>query len=285
MAETADPPKEEAVKAPVEETEPEEKLSSSMEDKKPEEQKLDEPTSEVEEKKHGEEPTIEEPSASAKAIEKSSSFKEESNFLSDLKESEKKALIELKEILEVDADREVSLWGVPLLARKNDEATNVVLLKFLRAREFRVKESLEMLQATLRWRKEEKIDSILDETELGADYGTACSMDGCDREGHPVCYNMSTAFRDEEVYKKAFGSEEGRKKFLRWRVQVMENGIQMLDLKPTGVSSLLQVTDLKDSVGPSKKELRDTMKQALQILQDNYPEFVSKNVSLTLLSA
>lgn len=50
-------------------------------------------------------------------------------------------------------------------------------------------------------------------------------------------------------------------------------------------NEIFQVTDLKDWAGRSKKELRGIMKQALEVLQDNYPEFVSENVSLpTILS-
>lgn len=50
-------------------------------------------------------------------------------------------------------------------------------------------------------------------------------------------------------------------------------------------NEIFQVTDLKDWAGQSKKELRGIMKQALEVLQDNYPEFVSENVSLpTILS-
>ncbi|XP_038970607.1 patellin-4-like [Phoenix dactylifera] len=163
-------------------------------------------------------------------IQKNSSFKEESNFLSDLKYSEKKALMELggkveeailksklfkkeerqekrqedkKERRQPDGegeednsaaeekaaeavDKDISLWGVPLLPSKCPEGSNVVLLKFLRAREFKVKEAFEMLQNTLQWRKESRIDSILNEDSLGADFTNACYMDGVDREGRAV---------------------------------------------------------------------------------------------------
>lgn len=60
----------------------------------------------------------------------------------------------------------------------------------------------------------------------------------------------------------------------------MEKGIQKLDLRPGGASSLIQINDLKNSPGPAKKELRLATKHAIGILQDNYPELVAKNVSL-----
>ncbi|KAK0603143.1 hypothetical protein LWI29_001830 [Acer saccharum] len=296
-----------------------------------------------------------------KTVEKCSSFKEESNFLSDLKEFEKKALNDLKSRLEeailgntlfnkpdqkktekttttttesekketekpvqeeeeakpveeeakteaeeekektaeendeaekkeheeeekgVEIDNNVELWGVPLLPSKLAEGIDVVLLKFLRAREFKVNDAFEMLKKTLQWRNENNIDSILEEDhDLGSDLSSAAYMNGIDREGHPVCYNVFGVFEKEELYQKTFGTEEKRSQFLRWRLRLMEKGIQKLNLKPGGVSSLLQINDLKNSPGISKKELRISMKQAVNLLQDNYPEFVARNIFINV---
>ena len=59
----------------------------------------------------------------------------------------------------------------------------------------------------------------------------------------------------------------------------MEKEIQKLDFKPGGVSSLLQINNLKDSPGPSKKDFRLATRQVVGILQDNYPEFHSCFIS------
>ncbi|KAF3333702.1 patellin-4-like protein [Carex littledalei] len=221
-------------------------------------------------------------------MEKNSSFREESNFLSDLTEPEKKALFELRSLVETkllnpkEGDegemKEMSLWSVPLLPSKCPESNNVILLKFLRAREFKVKDAYKMLEKTLEWRKESKIDSILEESSLGEDLGTTFYMNGTDREGRPVCYNLLGAFRDEETYQRAFGSEEKKRDFLRWRVQLMEKGIEKLEFGPGKPSSFVQVIDLKDAPGLSKKEIRVAMKEVVELLQDNYPEFVAKNI-------
>ncbi|KAJ4966625.1 hypothetical protein NE237_018474 [Protea cynaroides] len=159
---------------------------------------------------------------------------------------------EVEEAEEVNVD--ISLWGVPLLPSKGAEGTDVILLKFLRARDFKVNDAFEMLMNTLQWRKEFKIDSILDE-DLGSDLNSVAYMNGVDRKGHPVCYNI-------------YG--------------LMEEGIQKLDFKQGGVSSILQFTDLKNSPGPSKKELRISTKQAVGLLQDNYPEFVPRNIFINV---
>ena len=137
-----------------------------------------------------------------KLVEKSSSYREESNFISDVKESEWKALSELKSKLEeailrntllkleekknkekekspnkkpeieekdenpdekptkeeesepkdelkIKVIKDISIWAVPLLPNKSYEGTDIILLKFLRAREFKVKEAFEMLKRTL----------------------------------------------------------------------------------------------------------------------------------------
>ncbi|KAK7290411.1 hypothetical protein RIF29_04816 [Crotalaria pallida] len=44
------------------------------------------------------------------------------------------------------------------------------------------------------------------------------------------------------------------------------------------VNTFVQVNDLHNSPGPAKHELRQTTNQALQLLQDNYPEFIAKQV-------
>lgn len=261
------------------------------------------------------------------------SFKEESNKVADLSNSEKKALEELKQLVQeaitdnnlftstpspakqdvpakstepsskesskteptieenpvkeaeevakeaakVGASaEEVSIWGVPLL---KDDRSDVILLKFLRARDFKVKDAFVMLRNTLRWRKEFGIDSLLDE-DLGDDLEKVVFMHGFDRESHPVCYNVFGEFQNKELYQKTLSDEEKRTKFLRWRIQFLEKSIRDLDFSPGGICTIFQVNDLKNSPGPAKRELRLATNRALQLLQDNYPEFVAKQVYL-----
>ncbi|KAG7593461.1 CRAL/TRIO N-terminal domain [Arabidopsis thaliana x Arabidopsis arenosa] len=174
-------------------------------------------------------------------------------------------------------DKDIELWGVPLLPSKGAESTDVILLKFLRARDFKLNEAFEMLKKTLKWRKQHKIDLILGE-DFGEDLASAAYMNGVDRESHPVCYNVHS----EEVYQTTFGSEKNREKFLRWRFQLMEKGIQKLNLKPGGVTSLLQIHDLKNAPGMSRTDLWVGIKNVIMTLQDNYPEFVSRNIFINV---
>ncbi|KAJ8531025.1 hypothetical protein K7X08_025756 [Anisodus acutangulus] len=229
------------------------------------------------------------------------SFKEESNRLSDLSDSEGKALEELRFLVQeaiknqtfttvktqeapsvsaeiTDLPQEVFIWGVPLM---KDDRSDVILLKFLRARDFKVKESFTMLKNTILWRKEFNIEELVDEN-LGDDLEKVVFMDGHDKEGHPVCYNVYGEFQNKELYNKTFGDEEKRNKFLRWRIQFLERSIRKLDFNPGGINTIFQVSDLKNSPGPGKRELRIATRQALQLLQDNYPEFVAKQVFINV---
>lgn len=162
----------------------------------------------------------------------------------------------------VISPEEISIWGIPLLS---DDRSDVILIKFLRARDFKVKEAFTMLKNVIKWRKEFDIESLI-EQDLGISQEKVVYMHGVDKQGHPVCYN---AF-DQQT----FSDEEKRKNFLRWRIQFLEKSIRELDFGPDGISTIVQVNDLKYSPAPIKKELR----QVFQVLQDNYPEFVAKQV-------
>lgn len=209
------------------------------------------------------------------------SFKEDTYHLHNLKPNEKKALQELKEKLTttITDTNNASMWTIPLLP--TTEKSDVILLKFLRARDFRVQDSLNMLVKCLQWRKEFGADNIVEE-DLGFKEleGVVAYMNGYDREGHPVCYNAYGVFKDKEMYDKIFGDNEKLTKFLRWRVQVLERGIKMLHFKPGGINSIIQVTDLKDM---PKRELRVASNHILSLFQDNYPEMVARKV-ISLIS-
>ncbi|PIA37458.1 hypothetical protein AQUCO_03000201v1 [Aquilegia coerulea] len=211
---------------------------------------------------------------------KSSSFREDTYIISKLKSPESKALQELKEKLSssTNSNESVSMWGVSLLS--GDERADVILLKFLRARDFKVADALTMLQKCLAWRKEFGAEDIIEE-DLGFKEleGVVAYMYACDREGHPVCYNAYGVFKDKEMYDRIFGDEQKLKKFLRWRVQVLERGIHLLHFKPGGVNSIIQVTDLKDM---PKRELRVASNQILSVFQDNYPEMVARKVFINV---
>ncbi|XP_021748896.1 patellin-3-like [Chenopodium quinoa] len=256
---------------------------------------------------------IKEPKKSS-FIQSAVSFKVESNLLSDLSDFERKSLEDFKTQLKQslsdktllpkssksatssasntiesalneedeknpdENDGEVSIWGIPLL---KDDRTDVILLKFLRARDFRVNDAFSMLKNTLIWRENFGIDKLVDE-DLGDALEKVVFMHGHDREGHPVCYNVYGEFQNKDLYAKTFSSEEKREKFLKWRIQFLEKSIRKLDFDAGGVNTIFQVNDLKNAPGPGKRDLRLATRQALHLLQDNYPEFVAKQVFINV---
>ncbi|GJM92412.1 hypothetical protein PR202_ga08886 [Eleusine coracana subsp. coracana] len=181
---------------------------------------------------------------------------------------------------EAAAPEPVLIWGVPIVG--DDERTDTVLLKFLRAREFKVKEAMAMLRSAVLWRKRFGIDLLL-EADLGLpELDKVVFYRGTDKEGHPVCYNVYGEFQDKDLYEKAFGDEEKRECFLKWRIQLLERGIlSKLDFAPSGICSMVQVTDLKNSP-PMLGKHRAVTRQALALLQDNYPEFIAKKVFINV---
>ena len=77
---------------------------------------------------------------------------------------------------------------------------------------------------------------------------------GHDKEGHPVYYNVFGEFEDKELHNKTFWDEEKRNKLIRWMIQSLEKSVRSLDFSPTGISTIVQVNDLKNSPGLSKRE-------------------------------
>ncbi|CAL9207654.1 unnamed protein product [Musa hybrid cultivar] len=173
---------------------------------------------------------------------------------------------------------EVFIWGIPLVG---DEKSDTILLKFLQARDFKVKDALAMLKDAVIWRKQFGIEALLEEDVGLPELDKVVYMHGVDKEGHPVCYNVYGELHDKELYEETFGDADKRRKFLKWRIQYLEKGIrEKLDFTPGGISSMVQVTDLKNS--PRIGKHRQVTKQAVTLLQDNYPEFIAKKVFINV---
>ncbi|CAL5049248.1 unnamed protein product [Urochloa decumbens] len=269
------------------------KAQKAPEEKKEEEEVKKEPEAEEKKEEEAEAEDKQEEGESKEEAEKEKAEEEEGKKEEEAKEEESgggekvaAAAEEEKPAAAAVVDKDIALWGVPLLPSKGDEATDVVLLKFLRARDFKAGAAFEMLRRTLRWRRDWPgftADADADaDADLPEELAGACYLDGADREGHPVCYNAMGVFGDDAVYKKTLGTEEGKARFLRWRVRAMERHVAELDLRPGGAASLLQVTDLKNSPGPAKKDFRVAVKQVLDLFQDNYPELVARNILINV---
>ncbi|CAN7094429.1 unnamed protein product [Brassica rapa subsp. narinosa] len=166
---------------------------------------------------------------------------------------------------------EVSIWGIPLL---EDERSDVILLKFLRARDFKVKEAFTMLKNTVQWRKENNIDELLAEDLQGAEFEKMVFTHGVDKQGHVVIYSSYGEFQNKEI----FSDKEKLNKFLKWRIQFQEKCVRSLDFSPEAKSSFVFVSDFRNAPGLGKRSLWQFIRRAVKQFEDNYPEFVAKEV-------
>ncbi|XP_057517638.1 patellin-6-like [Amaranthus tricolor] len=180
---------------------------------------------------------------------------------------------------------DISLWGVPLLPSKGHEGLDIILLKFLKAQSYKVNEAMENLKQTLIWREEFGINDLINE-ELGdwKEVSKMVFLDSVDKEGHPICFNLYGGFRDKELYGNAFGTEQNRRDFVRWRVQFMEKSIKRLNFKGGGVDSFLVISDMKNAPGPSSsmKDLGPISKQLVSLFQRYYPELIYKHIIINV---
>ncbi|KAL2521097.1 Patellin-3 [Forsythia ovata] len=89
---------------------------------------------------------------------------------------------------------EVKIWRIPLL---EDKKSDVILLKFLRARDFQGQRSF--FHAKNCHRLEKRIQNSERRRARKIAY-----LHGVDKEGHLVCYNAFREFQDKELYNKTF---------------------------------------------------------------------------------
>ena len=86
-----------------------------------------------------------------------------------------------------------------------------------------------------------------------------------------MSYNFYGRVKADEVF-AAPGSVE---QFVRWRVQLMERAIDLLDLG-NGVDTISQVHDYKDVSFFTGSGVRQSSRTIITLFQDNYPEFLER---------
>lgn len=181
----------------------------------------------------------------------------------------------------LENQRDMTLWGVPLLSSKGHQGTDVVLMNFLKARDYKVAEAFKALQKVLRWRMKHRVDGILDE-KFSPEVENLWYTAGKDKKGRPVCYQVLGNFKKKDLQREIWGSHEQRQDLVRWRIQCLERGIRQLDFKPGGQNSIVLVTDLRNSPGTAMKEVRWITRKMLHIVHDNYPGLIYKNVRIVI---
>ncbi|KAK0202730.1 CRAL-TRIO domain-containing protein [Desarmillaria ectypa] len=163
----------------------------------------------------------------------------------------------------------ITLWGVKIdPADPIDAKVSVVLMKFLRARNLNVNEARSMLVGTLRWRSEFDVEAAMKE-EFPADiFYSLGHVYGKDKQSRPVVYNIYGA----KNVKAAFSDV---RRFLRWRVSLMEKSLALLDFET--VDQTVQVHDYAGvSLSSRDANSKQAASEASGIFSDHYPELLYK---------
>nr|XP_043611693.1 patellin-6-like [Erigeron canadensis] len=170
-----------------------------------------------------------------------------------------------------DEEETVSLWGIPLIT--NTSEADVILCNFLKATEFSVQDSYNMLIDCRSWRKAYfgQVD-ILEQQfpEFKQLENIAIYIHGVDRQGHRVYYNDYRTL-NEHLNHKILGTDEKIDKFNKWRLQVLERGIRM---HPGRINSVVAAYDFTQE---PIDELMAADDLFYEILLDNYPGMISIN--------
>ncbi|ORE04912.1 CRAL/TRIO domain-containing protein [Rhizopus microsporus var. microsporus] len=189
-----------------------------------------------------------------------------------LTSAEKEAVTKLKSNLpdilkNAQVPENYALWTVPLDKDSTDDRLNVLLVKFLRARDMDLVKATKMLTDTLIWRKSFKADDLLDESFDDSLFSSVGYLYKTDKENRPVCYN----FYGDIDQSKVFADPD---KFIRWRVQLMEKCVQHIDF--IHVDSMIVVHDYKGaSMFGRTANAKAATKEIIKIMQDNYPEVLA----------
>ncbi|CAN0852772.1 PATL5 [Linum grandiflorum] len=197
----------------------------------------------------------------------------------------KQLLIDRKKSESPDsASDDIHFCGVRLQLDAIDDRTDVILLKFLRAKDFEVQDAFNTLSSTILWRKKfgtDKLHLEEEDDEYSKVYERVFFRSGRDKKGHPVLYSVLGEFHDMEVYEKAFSDEANRQRFLKWKIMLMEKTMRTLDFSDGGISRIVHVIDVKNS-----SSLDKTVIEAFQwtngFLLDYFPNFVERQIMINV---
>jgi len=155
----------------------------------------------------------------------------------------------------------------PLRKAQKAFVDDACLLRYLRARQYNLENSLKMLEETLKWRDEYKphlIDSSEVESELkcGKWYASA----GTDKLGRPIVYLRPSLDLTEHSETKVKGL-----------VTVVEDACERCESKTSGVEKTVWLvdfskTDKRENAAGKMKDGITTAVEIVKLFQNHYPE-------------
>ncbi|CAA0823964.1 Patellin-4 [Striga hermonthica] len=179
-----------------------------------------------------------------------------------------------------------SLWGVPLFPSAGHPATDIILMKFLKANRYKVHEAFTSLRKALKWRAEFRPDEKSREDPMSRpELSGLWFTSGRDKEGRPLCYSLWGKESQNVILAWTGGGDlKYSQQCLTWRVLCVERGIRSLDFGPGEANSIVQIIDLENSMGTAKKEVKMIDKKMIGLLHNCYPGIVYKNLIINVPS-
>ncbi|KAM9960386.1 hypothetical protein ACTFIW_009525 [Dictyostelium discoideum] len=176
-----------------------------------------------------------------------------------------------------EEEKQLKIWNIDL--ENDSKERDIILLKFLRAREFKIENSKQMLIDSLIWRKQNQVNDEKIVNEVFPEYykniGTIFKTD---KEGRPVMINHYHAINPDVIFK------DGVDQFVRWKVQQMEIAIRdTLIPSQWEIEDLIVIHDYKDcSFFRMDPRIKQASNQTIQTLQNNYPEFLARKFFINI---
>jgi len=154
---------------------------------------------------------------------------------------------------------------------EQSDASDIVLLKYLRAEELDVDKAAARVTATLVFRADCKIDELA-KAELPQAFQGHDFITGLDADGRPVMISRFGGMNIEQV----FGDTEA---FVRYRAKVMENTIALLKFEKGSAEVLTQVHDYSGVLTSMyKSDVKNGVGAISKVFAEHYPEFKGKTV-------
>lgn len=169
-----------------------------------------------------------------------------------------------------------TIWKVDVQA--DGDASDIVLLKFLRAEELDVAKAAERVSTTLVFRADCCIDELA-EAEMPEHFQGHDFICDSDRDGRPV---LISRFGGMDL-PKVFGNAE---EFVRYRAQFMERTIARLKFEKGLPEDLCQVHDYSGvPLVFQQAEVKQGVTAVSKVFADHYPEMKGKTVFVNFPTA
>jgi len=174
-----------------------------------------------------------------------------------------------EESAEARSKNRYEIFGVDIQTKS--DATDIVLLKFLRAEELDVEKAQERLVQTLIFRADCRIEE-LGSAELPEHFKGHDVVGGTDLEGRPV---MISRFGKMDL-PKVFGDVEA---FVRYRSLLMEQAISLLKWEKGAPEDLCQVHDYSGvPLIFQTAEVKGGVQAVGRVFAEHYPELKGKTI-------